>query len=418
MKVVVIGCGLIGATTAHCLRRRGHEVTVIERQDGPGRETSFANGSLLTPSMAEPWNSPGSWRVLLASLARSDSPLQLRLRAIPGLTEWGVRFLLNSRRAAFRRNALANLDLALHSIEVMHAVRAETGIEYGRAAVGTLRVFREPAAMDRTIDASGHLIAAGLKYEVLQTTALVALEPALAPISAQLAGGIHYPADESGNAHRFCVALAEHARKAGVEFRFRTEVTALETRSNRVSAVMIGSERVVADAYVVAAGSYGAPLLKRIGVELPVRPAKGYSITVEGLRGTPALRIPVVDDDLHAVVVPLEGVIRVAGTAEFAGFDLTLPEVRIRNLVNLVQQVLPQERFDPANVKPWCGLRPMSADGVPIIGPTPLSNLHVNTGHGHLGWTMAAGSGELLASLMSGDTPAIDHAAYAWSRFG
>jgi D-amino-acid dehydrogenase len=148
-----------------------------------------------------------------------------------------------------------------------------------------------------------------------------------------------------------------------------------------------------------------------------VRPAKGYSISFEGLRRPPALRIPVVDDDLHAVVVPLEGTIRVAGTAEFAGFDLTLPEVRIRNLVNLVQQVLPEERLDPAKAKPWCGLRPMSADGVPIIGPTPLSNLHVNTGHGHLGWTMAAGSGELLASLMSGETPAIDAAPYTLQRF-
>jgi D-amino-acid dehydrogenase len=418
VKVVVIGCGLIGVTTAYFLRRHGHEVTVIERQEGPGRETSLANGSLLTPSMAEPWNSPGSWRVLLASLARSDSPLQLRLRALPGLTEWGVRFLLNSRRAAFRRNTLANLRLALHSMEVMRALRAETGIEYGHAAVGTLRVFRDRAAMDRAVAASGRLIEAGLNYEVLEKRALVEREPALAPIADELAGGIHYPADESGNAYRFCVALAEHARKAGVEFRFRTGVTALETRASRVSAAMIGTERVVADAYVVAAGSYGAPLLKRLGLDLPVRPAKGYSITIEGLRQTPALRIPVVDDDLHAVVVPLEGAIRVAGTAEFAGFDLTLQEARIRNLVNLVQRVLPREHVDPANAKPWCGLRPMSADGVPIIGPTPLSNLHVNTGHGHLGWTMAAGSGELLARLMSGEAAAIDPAPYALQRFG
>jgi D-amino-acid dehydrogenase len=419
VKVVVIGSGLIGLTTAYFLRRRGHDVSVIERQDGPGRETSFANGSLLTPSMAEPWNSPGSWRVLLASLARSDSPLQLRLRALPGLGEWGVRFLLNSRPAAFRRNTLANLNLALHSIEVMRALRAETGIEYGHAAVGTLRVFRDRAAMDRAVAASGRLIEAGLTYEVLSTTALVALEPALAPIADELAGGIHYPADELGNAHRFCVALAEHARQAGVDFRFRAEVTALETRSDNVSAVLIGRERVVADAFVVAAGSHGAPLLKRIGVDLPVRPAKGYSITFEGLRQTPALRIPVVDDDLHAVVVPLEGTIRVAGTAEFAGFDLTLSDVRIRNLVNLVRRVLPQEHLEAANAKPWCGLRPMSADGVPLIGSTPpLSNLYVNTGHGHLGWTMAAGSGQLLASLMTGATPSIDPAPYALKRFG
>jgi D-amino-acid dehydrogenase len=414
VRVVVVGSGLIGVTTAYFLRRRGHDVTVIDRQEGAGRETSFANGGLLTPSMSDPWNAPGSWRALLASLARSDSPLQLRMRALPSLTSWGIRFLRNSRPTPFRRNTLGNLQLALYSIEVMRALRASTGIEYGREALGTLRVFRERAPMDRAIAASDHLISAGLKLRALPTNEVIALEPALAPIAPRIAGAIHYPADESGNAYRFCVALAEHARNLGVEFRFETEVTSIEVRSGRVTAVISAKERFVADAYVVAAGSYGAPLLKQAGIDLPVRPAKGYSITFDP---TSPLRIPIVDDALHAVIVPLEGKIRVAGTAEFSGYDLTLPAVRIRNLHKLVRQVLPQENVDPAAAKAWCGLRPLSADGVPIIGATPLANLYVNTGHGHLGWTLAAGSGELLAMLMSGETPAIEPSSYALKRF-
>lgn len=414
MHILVVGSGLIGLTTAYFLRRRGHDVTVIDRQPGAGRETSFANGSLLTPSMALPWNSPGCWRMLLGSLARSDAPLQLRLRAIPSLMGWGMRFLYDSRATPFRRNTLRNLRLALYSIDVMRSLRETTGIEYGREAAGTLRVFRKRAAMDRAIAASDHLISSGLSFRPLPTKDVIALEPALGPIAQRIAGAIYYPADESGNAYRFCVALAEHAKRLGVEFRFGTTVTSIAVRSGRVSAVMAAKESFVADGYVVAAGSYGMPLLGRAGIDLPVRPAKGYSITFDRAS---SLRIPIADDDLHAVVVPLEGKIRVAGTAEFNGYDLSLPEVRIRNLHKLVRQVLPEENLDPATAKAWCGLRPMSADGVPIIGRTPLPNLFVNTGHGHLGWTMAAGSGELLAAMMSGEPPALAPSSYSLRRF-
>lgn len=417
MKIVVIGSGLLGVTTAYFLRRRGHEVTVIDREEGPGRQTSFANGSLLTPSMSDPWNAPGSWRVLLASLGRSDAAMQLRLRALPGLAAWGVAFLRNSSAATFERNTLKNFCLARYSLAVMESVRQQTDIEYGRAARGTLRVFRDRATLDRACAAAAPLSAEGLGLRRLSTAETVDLEPALAPIAAQLAGAIHYEGDEVGNAYLFCVALADHARQQGVEFRFRTEVSSLETHSGQVTAVVSGRERFEADRYVVAAGSYSAPLLRPLGVRLPVRPVKGYSVTFECEAGQHSLRIPVVDDELHAVVVPLEGAIRVAGTAEFAGYDRRPNPARIRNLLGLLQNVLPQAQFDHATARPWCGLRPMSADGVPIIGPTSISNLLVNTGHGHLGWTMAAGSAQLLSDLMSGDLPSIDPAPFALARF-
>jgi len=418
MKIVVIGSGLIGLTCAYVLRRQGHEITVIDRAEGAGRETSFANGALLTPSMSDPWNAPGCWRTLLGSLGRSDSALQLRLRALPSVASWGVTFLRNSGAAEFERNTRSNLRLGLYSLNVLQRLRQETGIEYGRSARGSLKIFRDHASLDRACVTATRLQSDGLRFRRLSRDEAIEVEPALGPIASTLAGGIHYDADETGDAYRFCVALAEHSRHDGVEFRFRTEVTALETRSGNVTAVVCGRERFIADQYVLAAASYSTPLLRRVGVHLPVQPAKGYSITFDDRQGKPSLSLPVVDDALHAVIVPLQGAIRVAGTAEFAGFDQTLNQKRIRNLRKLIQDVLPRGAFDPETARPWCGLRAMSADGVPIIGPTPVSNLLVNSGHGHLGWTTAAGSAQLLAALISGDSPAIDPAPYALGRFG
>jgi D-amino-acid dehydrogenase len=417
VKALIIGSGLIGVTSAYFLARRGWEVTVLDRQDGPGQETSFANGSLLTPSMPEPWNAPGSWRVLLASIGRSDSPLQLRLKALPHLAGWGVRFLRNSSRERYESNCVKNLKLALHSLAVMRRLREEIDIEYGSAVSGTLRIFRDPAQLQRAIVWAERLKAEGVTYRLLTGSEVAAMEPALGPVSGQLAGGIHYPLDEIGNAYKFCVGLAEHARRAGVDFRFRTLVTGIETRQGKITAVRSGDQEFTADSYVVAAGSYTPLLLKSVGISVPVRPAKGYSLTFERPSPDIPFRVPVGDDDFHAVVVPLEKVIRVAGTAEFTGYDLSLSEVRIGNLVKLVRQVLPTWALDPATAKPWCGLRPMSADGVPIIGPTPIGNLWINTGHGPLGWTMSAGSGQLLSDLLSGGSPAVNPGAYALARF-
>ncbi|HEX8754899.1 MAG TPA: D-amino acid dehydrogenase [Steroidobacteraceae bacterium] len=418
MKALIIGGGLLGITSAYFLSRRGWEVTVLERRDGPGQETSFANGSLLTPSMPEPWNAPGSWRVLLASLGRSDSPLKLRLKALPHLGGWGTDFLRNSTAERYHRNTVKNLRLALHSIEALSKLRQETGIEYGCALRGSLRLIRNPAALERALQWAEKLRPEGLTWQRLSADEVVALEPALAPIGRQLAGGIHYPLDETGNAYKFCVTLAEQARRGGVEFRFGTPVTGIEVRQGNVAAVLSGASRFTADRYIVSAGSYSPLLLGKLGLKMPVRPAKGYSITFDSPpRLDPPFRQPIADDDFHAVVVPLESAIRVAGTAEFTGYDLSLTESRIQNLLNLVRQVLPAGGFERAQARPWCGLRPMSVDGVPIIGPTPLGNLWLNTGHGHLGWTMAAGSGQLLSDLLTGGSPGVNPDDYSLARF-
>lgn len=417
MKVLVIGSGLIGITTAYFLAQYGHEVSVIDRASGPGQETSFANGALLTPSMAEPWNSPGVWRALLASLGRSDAPVQLCLRVLPQLTTWGVRFLSNSRRGAFERNALHNLRLSLYSLEAMRLLREDTYIEYDRTAQGSLRVFRDRASLDLALRAAQRTESAGLRFRGLSPAEIVDLEPTLEPICRELVGGIHYETDEVGDAYRFCLALEDCARREGVKFYYGQEVSTLEICSGAIGAVICGRERREADRYIVAAGSYSPALLRGCGVHLPVQPVKGYSLSFQRDEGLPPLRVPVVDDRLHAVAVPLGSTIRVAGTAEFAGYDLRPNPERIKNLASLLRAIFPRAEFASSHARPWCGLRSVSADGVPIIGPTKVPNLLINTGHGHLGWTMAVGSAVMLAALISGRPPSLDPGPYLLDRF-
>lgn len=303
MKIVIIGAGLIGISTAYFLRLRGHEVTVIERESGPGLQTSFANGALVTPSTPEPWNAPGCWRVLLASLGRSDAPLQLRLRALPDLMGWGIQFLRNSSPERYQESTLRNVRLAVFSLDVLQNLRRQTGIEYGGTARGSLRLFRSDEALNAALRATDLLLAEGVKLRRLSREETVTLEPALVPIANQLSGAIHYSADETGDAHRFCDALAEQARLRGVNFTFGTTVSRFEVGSGRIVAVQTDKGRVVAEHYVVAAGSYSTQLLRPFGLHLPVRPAKGYSVTFDGTQSV--LGIPIMDDDMHAAVVPV-----------------------------------------------------------------------------------------------------------------
>ncbi len=417
-RVLVIGGGLAGLCAAYFLRQQGREITLVERRAGPGRETSFANGALLTPSMPEPWNAPGCWRTLLRSVGKSDAPMQLRLQALPSLLRWGTMFLRNSSPQRFRQSVLANLRLSQFSLEIMESVRRHSGIEYGRSTRGTLRLFRDESSFRAAVAATQQLSSFGLTARALTTTETMELEPALQPIGSRLKGALHYEADEVGDAHLFCEALASHLQGAGVELQFGREVTGLEVRAGKVAAAIVNGVPMRADDYLMAAGSYSTPLLRLAGVRLPVRPVKGYSITFDAPSAPVSLRIPVIDDHLHAGVVPLGTSIRVVGTAEFAGYDLTLRRKRLANLYALLREILPEVPFNPEATNPWCGLRPVSADGVPIIGATVFENLYLNTGHGHLGWTMAVGSGRLVAELVCQRTPALDPSPYALERFG
>jgi D-amino-acid dehydrogenase len=415
MKVLVIGGGLMGLTSAYFLAREGSEVILVEREEGAGLGANFANGALLTPSMPEPWNSPGTWRMLLRSLVTSDTALKVRPAALPGLIGWGVKFLRNSAAEHVERATLANLRLALYSLRLMAQMREEISIEYARSARGTLRTFRDPAAFAAATRAAERLQKEGLEIEPLSPAKVTVMEPALAPIGEQLTGALHYPCDESGDALRFCQSLATWLTEHGVQLRFRTVVSGIDVEGDRVTGVRSDAGRLTADHYVIAAGAYSTALLRPLGIDLPVYPAKGYSITIEQ-RGRQVMSIPLLDDDLHAVIVPLPGVLRVAGTAEFAGFDKTLYPARIDNLFRLLAQVLPEEHFERRDAKPWCGLRPLSADGAPIISRTPVRNLFVNAGHGPLGWTLATASGRLVADLILNRTPEIAPSSYDLRR--
>ena len=419
MRVVVVGAGLLGLTTALFLKRHGADVVVVDRAEGPGAETSFANGGLLTPSMADPWNAPGILGQMMRWIGDESAPVLLRPQALPALGAWGVTFLRQSKPERFRENLLRNVRLANYTLSVMAGLRDEYDLAYDGACSGSLKLLRDEASLEQAIDMAESLASHGVRFEALDRTRTVAHEPALAPIADDIAGSLFFPDDERGDAHKFCRAIAALLRGLGVSLRFGLEVQSLRRAGARLTGVVTSEGVLESDVYVVAAGSYSMPLLRPLGLRLPVRPAKGYSITVpaESWRQPPCL--PVVDDALHAVVVPLGDRIRVAGTAEFAGFDRQLRPRRIDNLRYLLRQTYPRfsASLDPTQIQAWTGLRPMSADGVPLIGATSIGNLYLNTGHGHLGWTHAAGSAKGLADQIMGQRSAFDIGEYSPARF-
>lgn len=420
MRTIVIGAGLLGLTTAWFLRQQGCEVLVLDRAEGPGRETSFANGGMLHASQANPWNEPGVLGHALKMLGREDAALLVRLRALPGLLGWGLRFVHHSHPARYVRNFEKNAHLARYSLETMRALRAAIGTDYDYAARGTLKLFRDAAGVEAAARLCRQLADWGIDFRVVDGAGAVALEPALAPISERLAGGLYFPADESGDAYRFCELLAAAAAAAGVRFAYGSAIKRVLRSGDRVLGVStLTGDYHEADAFVIAAGSYSAALARQVGLAVPVQPAKGYSITVPCGDWEAPPSLPVIDDYLHAAVCPLGGRLRVAGTAEFAGFDLRLTPSRIANLFALLKQLYPavSPHLDPARVQAWTGLRPMSADGVGIMGATAVSNLYLNTGHGPLGWTMAAGAGKLVADEILGVAPGLDPAPYRLARF-
>lgn len=420
MRTVVIGAGLLGLTTAWYLRQHGCEVLVIDRAPGPGRETSYANGGMLHASQATPWNEPGVFGHALKMLGKEDAPLLFRLRALPGMIGWGLRFLWHSQPARYYRNFEKNAHLARYSLSLMDGLRAVIGTDYDHAARGTLKLFRDRAGVETAARLCHRLSDWGIDFRVVDGAGAVSLEPALAPIAERLAGGLYFPADEAGDAQRFCELLATAAAAAGVRFAYGSTVMRLLRSGDRMLGIStVDGHWHEADAYVLAAGSYSAPLARQLGLGVPVQPAKGYSITVPCAAWTAPPRLPVIDDFLHAAVCPLGARLRVAGTAEFAGYDLRLTPARIANLFGLLKQLYPAVApyLDPTNVQAWTGLRPMSADGVGIMGATPLAGLFLNTGHGPLGWTMAAGAGKLVADEIVGAPTALDLAAYRLARY-
>lgn len=404
MKIIILGAGVVGVTTAWYLAEAGHEVTVIERRDGVGMETSFANGGQVSAGHAEPWARPSAVPKVLRWLGREDAPLLFRPRADWAQWEWGLRFMLECLPGRFERNCRALAGLATYSRDCLRALRDQTGIRYDQLSRGILQFATDPRDLD-ALAAHGDFKSAA---------ECLAIEPALQHSEDRILGGVFNPADESGDAFKFTAALADLAIGKGVRFRFDTRVSKIRSTGSRVESLELDNGTVEGDAYIVALGSYSPLLLGSLGIRIPVYPLKGYSITLPlGPAEQAAAPSVSLTDEAHKIVISRLGSrLRAAGTAELTGYDSAINPLRCAAIARRIRQLFPQLGA-VTTIGNWAGLRPATPNNVPIVGRTKLRNLYLNTGHGTLGWTLACGSGKALADLISGRKPEVDFPFHA-----
>jgi D-amino-acid dehydrogenase len=416
MRVVILGAGVLGVTSAYYLAKDGHEVTVIDRQPGPALETSFANAGEISPGYASPWAAPGVPFKALKWLFQRHAPLVIQPRPDPAMVEWLLRMLGNCTTSAYAVNKSRMVRLAEYSRDCLIQLREETGISYDERTKGTLQLFRtekQVAAAEKDIAV---LRADGVPFEVLDADGCIAAEPGLAPNRHKIAGGLRLPGDETGDCFKFTNRLAEMAASVGVTFRWGVDIKALESDGRRITAVQTSEGAIDADAFVLAMGSYSPALARPFGMRLPVYPMKGYSITVPIVDEARAPVSTVMDETYKIAITRLGDRIRVGGMAEIAGFSKTLP-ARRRATLELSVESLFGGAGDQSRATFWTGLRPMTPDGTPLVGRSTVPNLYLNTGHGTLGWTMAAGSGRVLADVISGRRAEIDVSDLGYSRY-
>jgi len=416
VKVLILGSGVIGVTSAYYLARAGHEVTVVDRQAAPALETSFANAGEVSPGYASPWAGPGVPVKAIKWLLMKHGPLVIRPNADPAMWSFLVKMLRNCTAARYAVNKSRMIPLAEYSRDCLRSLRAEIGIHYDERSQGTLQLFRKQAQLDSTSDDIAVLKQYGVPYEVLNRDGCMAAEPALAAVKDKIAGGLRLPQDETGDCQMFTAALAEQAAKLGVQFKFNVSIDRIIADGSRISGVATSAGVLQADAYVAALGSWSQQLLRGVGIAIPVYAVKGYSITVPVRDEAGAPVSTVMDESYKVAITRLGNRIRVGGTAEVSGYSNTLHPARRATLDHSLTDLFPRGG-DLTDVKFWCGLRPMTPDGPPIIGATRYPNLHLNTGHGTLGWTMACGSGRVLADLLSGRKPDIDTSELAMGRY-
>jgi len=416
MKVVVLGAGVIGTATAWFLNKAGHEVTVVERQPGPALETSFANGGQISVSHAEPWANPGAPAKLLKWLGREDAPLLFRWHLDWLQWKWGIAFLRECTPARTAANIRSIVALSDYSRRVLGEVREETGIAYDCATRGILHFYTDPREYEHAIEAARVMRGYGCPRQSVDADEVVRIEPALAHLRDRIAGGDYTATDESGDVHAFTRGLAARAADAGVAFRYGVSATRFVASGSGAAARIDGLEvlgddgryRVLqGDAFVAAAGSFTAPLVRPLGIGLLLYPGKGYSATFAITDPDAAPQVSLTDDGHKLVVSRFGNRLRVAGTCEFDGYDRALNPFRCEMITRRTRELFPGA-CDYDAPEYWSGLRPLTPSNVPYVGRTRYRNLFLNTGHGTLGWTMACGSGRALADLMSGRRPDVD----------
>lgn len=418
MKIIVLGAGVVGTASAYYLAEDGHQVTVLDRQPGPGLETSFANGAQISACHAKPWAAPDMPGQAFLWMFKPDAPLLFRpWRWDPPLWSWGLRFLRNCTDARLKLNMERTLRVALYSRSMLKALRQRTNIQYDQITQGILHIYRTAPEFALGRATAAQLQRLGLPQDILTPDECVRLEPALAHAARNdLAGGLLSPEDESGDALRFTVELARLAVARGVSFRNGVSIRRIEATRDQITRVITDRGEESADAFVLALGSYTPHFAKDLGLRLPIYPAKGYSITVDIENASAAPTISVTDETNFMVFSRLGNKMRVAGTAELAGWNTALDPTRVNPLVRNAKALFPAAA-SYATVSPWCGLRPATPDSVPILGATPYANLFLNSGHGTLGWTMACGSARIIADLIAGRRPEIDMDGLGMARF-
>jgi D-amino-acid dehydrogenase len=412
MKVLVLGAGVIGVTTAWYLQEEGHSVAIVDRRESPGLETSFANGGQISAGHAEPWANPQAPAKILRWIWRNDAPLLFRLRLDPHQWMWGARFLAECLPGRTRDNIAQLVRLALFSRESLRELRAATGIHYDELTLGILLFYTDRDEFEHALKAAAIMREFGLDRTPKTVDEAIAIEPALASARDKIVGATYTPSDESGDAHLFTTRLAQMVMARGGTFHPGRAILRLDVDDGRIAAVRVrdamGEESwMKADVYVVALSSYSPLLTRPIGIDLPVYPAKGYSASVPVRDPAKAPRVSLTDDGAKIVITRLGERLRIAGTAELAGYSTELNPVRCEALIRRTRELFPEAaHYDQATF--WTGLRPSTPSNRPIIGPTRISNLYINTGHGTLGWTLACGSARALARIISGRNPGVD----------
>jgi D-amino-acid dehydrogenase len=417
MKVLVLGGGVIGVSSAYFLARAGHEVELVDRQSGPALETSFANAGEVSPGYSAPWAGPGVPVKAIKWMLMQHSPLVIWPLLDPAMWRWGAMMLANCTERAYALNKSRMVPIAEYSRDVLKALRAETGIGYDDRAQGTLQLFRTQKQLDGIGGDVEVLQQYGVPFEVLDREGFCKVEPALKLTQEKFVGALRLPNDETGDCFKFSNRLAEMAAALGVQFRWNTRIDALQVGGGGITGVHTDAGLLKADKVVLALGSYSPKLLEPVGIRIPVYPVKGYSITVPITDAQYAPESTIMDETHKVAVTRLGDRIRVGGTAELAGYSLNLREPRRGTLNHVVTDLFPKGG-DVSKASFWCGLRPMTPDGTPIIGPTPVQDLLLATGHGTLGWTMACGTGRVIADMVSGRQPEIDVSGLAMARYG
>ncbi|UVK35932.1 D-amino acid dehydrogenase (plasmid) [Mesorhizobium sp. AR10] len=404
MRVAVLGAGVVGSATAYMLAKDGHDVVVVDRCNRPGMETSFANGGLMTPSDSSPWNSPGTVKRLGKMLFDSHSTLKINPSAVPSIVGWGLKFLANSTAGRHKENMIANIRIATLSLNTLRNIRLSNTLNYDQTTRGTMRVFPRDGHMSEFVKMCREMQEWGVKFEVLNPDQILEKEPCLRDVIDRYVGAVFFPDDESGDAHKFTNEMARLAQDLGAHFMLNTTVHEIvKASSTQVSHIRTSAGDVLADAYVLSLGSYSPILARPLGINVPIVPVKGYSVTLplNGWKGGPTR--PVMDDGYHAMMVPMGDRLRMGGKAEFARYNTKVDPQEGRRVLADILKILPAmaSHVDINAALNWSGLRPMTPGGPPMVGPTAYSNLFLNTGHGALGWTMSCGSAVLTSEWIT-----------------